>query len=1159
MEPNKREEERQLFRKVLFDMRNKGYIEPETANDVGKAHLQYHLDLLEQDALQETDQISSQPKTPVQLYPKPTVKKTAEPSAGKVELPATPKYVPKPKKVLTSEQIRERNISWLLNIGVIFLLIGGLFVATSNWESMSSLMKSSSIALVSLVFFGFAYLSEKVLKIQRTAFAFIILGSLFLPIFVLSLGWFGLLGSYLSVDGEGKFFLGFLGSFFPALVYIAFAKKRSSRLFVWFSFVAFSFAAGFLLAALKLGIDYFYLGIMLYNALFIFVYFTYRNRELLKIFANEFPVYIQANLILSTLLMLFFYDNELFYSFNLILTALVYLSMMFVSGKKEYHFIFSAMIVYGAYQLIEHSVFEAVDAIFYALLAFGFVFVPKALKGAFLLERAFRYTSAAVSILAFLYITIEGFLVRGGEASIVLLIAYLIIAGNFLFLFSIEKKRLFPYLSAAFLGSAFFEAAGLFDTYVLEISFQSAIFTAGLLLFGLIGWLGTKKPINILRQPARELGSTAMLFSIILAQGFQEWLELGIMLLFFGAAVLVLRKLDDRAVVKYVAAWAAPLSFGLSVIAFWQRAGIQNAFIDIDLGFPVYFGISGAILLLVSIIVLKTRDSELEKTFFYIGQGMYTLGILLLSSGGSDPDWVRPGLMLGGILCYWILFKRHTQQWSSILLGVVVLGFYFSAAASANGQLQLSNSINSIIIPGGAVFLLLLSLGFRNRNRLLYWGFGWLGHLVLPFTLALSWAVDSDWSLLSFLMAIAIYTISSLLTEDLRKKIIFLYAAYTTVFISVYKVLDFSIDGYYGNYEFPIASMIFIFSWMLLKGKVKEWAAFYISGFSMLGIGFMCFTYPFTQLVFTVTVLYGIVTLLFLHKNKLDVLGFVPLLLIFFASIEFAAGSSFSDTLIFIAAGAAGLVHVAAGKYVYSKLYQGIGDFKKLEIDSYTIVSFLYFTYMYQFADKALWMAPLPGLFIAITVWLQKSRVDRAIGFFVPAATGVILLQPYYEFIGRFDIPALFEREAWVLPLVALAIFLRRAMKGRYLNVTSNLQWAALLITAILLIQDGLASSTVYDALILGTLSLVSLLTGMFLRIKSYFFIGAGVLLLNVFLQTRPFWGNLPWWGYLLVAGTLLIGIASFNEWNKQRGESGGEPIGEKLKQKVTNALKGWN
>ena len=136
---------------------------------------------------------------------------------------------------------------------------------------------------------------------------------------------------------------------------------------------------------------------MVFNAIFIIVYHQFKHKEPFKLFTTEFIPYVQVNLVLCTLMMLFLYDNQVLYSFNLLLTAIIYLSMMYVSGRKEYHFIFSIMIVYGAYQLIEHSFLDNFGAIVYALIGFGMVFVPKALDDQFTLNKAFQYTSAVIS------------------------------------------------------------------------------------------------------------------------------------------------------------------------------------------------------------------------------------------------------------------------------------------------------------------------------------------------------------------------------------------------------------------------------------------------------------------------------------------------------------------------------------------------------------------------------------------------------------------------------------------------------------------------------------------------------------------------------------------------------------------------------------------
>src|SRR5699024_7297747 len=216
--------------------------------------------------------------------------------------------------------------------------------------------------------------------------------------------------------------------------------------------------AGFFIAAFHLPIDGFYFGIMVFNATLITGYHYLKKQERFQLFIREFVVYVQASLILSTLLMLTIYDHELVYSFNLFLTAVLYFAMIFVTNHKGYHVVFSVMLVYGAYQLIEFSALNEVGDIAYALLGFVFLALPKLVKDSSSLQKAFRYTSAIVSALAFLYISMEGILLRMNEPSVILLLAYVIIALNFLYLSNNLKRKLFHYLSPVFFMAALYEA-----------------------------------------------------------------------------------------------------------------------------------------------------------------------------------------------------------------------------------------------------------------------------------------------------------------------------------------------------------------------------------------------------------------------------------------------------------------------------------------------------------------------------------------------------------------------------------------------------------------------------------------------------------------------------------------------------------------------------
>jgi hypothetical protein len=103
--------------------------------------------------------------------------------------------------------------------------------------------------------------------------------------------------------------------------------------------------------------------------------------------------------------------------------------------------------------------------------------------------------------------------------------------------------------------------------------------------------------------------------------------------------------------------------------------------------------------------------------------------------------------------------------------------------------------------------------------------------------------------------------------------------------------------------------------------------------------------------------------------------------------------------------------------------------------------------------------------------------------------------------------------------------------------VDDKAEIAVLLFIFAVLFRDILAYDYLADALIMGVLSIGLLFAGMQLHKKQYFAIGSGALVINGIIQTREFWQSLPWWAYLLIAGLILIGIASYNEVKKRNKE----------------------
>ncbi|MDQ6599211.1 hypothetical protein [Bacillus salipaludis] len=1136
METNIREERRKIFRQELYILKEKGYVSEAIVETVAKAHHTFHLDLINKEAEEQLKE--SEKKISVQK--------------------SVPKKPQKIKKALSQKEIRESNITWLLNIGVIFLLIGGLFVATSNWESMSSLMKSGSIGIVALLFFGIAGLSEKILHINKTAFAFIILGSLFLPIFILSLGWFGLLGPYLSITGDGRYILGALGSFIPIIDYVYFAKKLDSRLFVWFTYISLTSGFAFLLASLKLEIDLFYLGLMGFNAILIFIYHLVKKRKGLRLFTSEFVPYIQANLVICTLLMLFIYDNQIVYGFNLLLTAVIYLSMMYVSGRKEYHFIFSAMIVYGFYQVIEHSMLESVGPILYALAAFGFMFVPKAIKEEFSLDKVFQVTSAVVSGLAFIYISFEGILLRSGEPSLVLLIAYIIIAANFTYLSHHTPRAIFPYFSSFFLTVAIMEVLS-FISLVIDFHFSLTLFFTGFLLFILFGILHLGAYLEIVRISSRDVGAVVMGFAILAAFVFQKWWELGVMLLLLVSCAYLLLKSEKRLHYKKAAEWILPSTFGLSIIAFGSEINAHSALYENDYGDTVNFAIGAILVLLSSFGWKQVKEKRLEHTSLFVSQILYTLAIGQSYVGSVNELWVQPLVLLIGVWMYSYLYKRIGTKWIPFLIGMATLLAYLTCVHALSMKIEINQMMNTLIATMSAVILLVICYLWRNKDQNLSSAFAWIGHILLPAVLGYTWLFDHDTAWVSFVIAIIAYAISARQAGDEWKIKLFLYGCFSSVFCVTSLGMDHLFDSLKRYYEFPITSIVLGLFWLAANPAYKKRTIYYLVPFSLFGLCCTLNAYPFGWGPYLTTSVYTIGVLFFLHKIKWNQFVIFPLFIAFIATVEV----SFSDNLVLVEkmllSGGIGILLVLVGQLIYRQLIELGKKPQEIKLDGYTVIAPLFFSFMYYFNDQSVWTDALPGLLISASIWMQRKRVPENYSVLVVMLGSLYLLQPYYSVVTDLDIPALWDREAMVLPLVVVVILIRVKLKDHYTSLTKPLEWAVLCAVAILLIQDGLASSTIYDAIILGSLSLLSLLAGMFLQIKSYFFIGSSVLLLNVFLQTRPYWGNMPWWGYLLIAGLILITVASTNEWNKQKIQKGETTFLMVLKEKIITKIRKWD
>jgi hypothetical protein len=434
------------------------------------------------------------------------------------------------RRVLSKQELRDRNITLVLVLGVLFVMLAGTIFATSNWSLFSSALKTALILLVAVLFFGVSLLAEKKLRIEKTAFAFWALGALFVPVIFLSIGYFELFGKWLSLQGDGKYVLGLISMAASALVYGYSTLKFNNRIFAWMTLTAVSLGAGFAIAALRLGVDRFYLGIALVNGLFVLAGLAKKVPVVLKPFHKELHRFVPVNLSISSALMLVVFEDPRYQGINLLMASVLYTVMVFSRWEKEYSIAAGLLLMVGLYQFVEHSSLRSLDLILFAVTGFVFLGLSLASGQRDALQRLYRALSAAAALITFIYIQLTSLTLLEARPSWTALAGLVLITLNALVLAVKTGERpyawAFPVLltSVAHQGYDLIHLSNAAYLYAGHMGgFGAAIF---LLLYAFNPW----KAIQSVRGSSGVVAVAVMGLSYLMAAWEGHWLT-GILVL----------------------------------------------------------------------------------------------------------------------------------------------------------------------------------------------------------------------------------------------------------------------------------------------------------------------------------------------------------------------------------------------------------------------------------------------------------------------------------------------------------------------------------------------------------------------------------------------------------------------------------------------------
>ena len=146
-----------------------------------------------------------------------------------------------------------------LVLGVLFVFFAGLIFATTTWSVLPSIIKISMLIASSAIFFFSSSFAEKKLHIHGTGRAFYVLGSIFLFVSVICIGFFKLLGPELTPDGSDKFFLFFAGAFLTEISLLCGLRKIKGIFFASIVLYGIDLCTVLFLLALKVDKDIFFI------------------------------------------------------------------------------------------------------------------------------------------------------------------------------------------------------------------------------------------------------------------------------------------------------------------------------------------------------------------------------------------------------------------------------------------------------------------------------------------------------------------------------------------------------------------------------------------------------------------------------------------------------------------------------------------------------------------------------------------------------------------------------------------------------------------------------------------------------------------------------------------------------------------------------------
>lgn len=129
------------------------------------------------------------------------------------------------KAQISKQQMKNMLI---LISGAILIVLSAIVFLLSTWNTIPNLVKTFTLLLLIAVFLGASNIAQKRFKLKQTSKTFYYLAMIYIPIVLLSISTFELLGRYFSIKGDGKNIYFAISSVFLAVLYYFESDRNKS-------------------------------------------------------------------------------------------------------------------------------------------------------------------------------------------------------------------------------------------------------------------------------------------------------------------------------------------------------------------------------------------------------------------------------------------------------------------------------------------------------------------------------------------------------------------------------------------------------------------------------------------------------------------------------------------------------------------------------------------------------------------------------------------------------------------------------------------------------------------------------------------------------------------------------------------------------------------